>query len=108
MILCWCETVGIYRCASNVAAVVDIVWCYQGDKARQDGIIGSLVSIDRSFVGHSVVQSIGGMSAITSAVASMIRFLVAMIFFDPKSSRTISSRLLLSCTQIPVVVWSHK
>lgn len=57
MILCWCETVGMYRCASNIAVVVvDIVWCYQDDKARQHGIIGSLVSIDHSFVGRSVVQ----------------------------------------------------
>jgi hypothetical protein len=47
----------MYRCASNIAVVVvDIVWCYQDDKARQHGIIGSLVSIDHSFVGRSVVQ----------------------------------------------------
>lgn len=48
----------MYRSASNVAVVVDIVWFYQGDKARRYDIIGSLVTIDRSFVGRSVVQSV--------------------------------------------------
>jgi hypothetical protein len=41
----------MHRCAaSNIAIVVDVLWCYQDVKAGQHNVIGLLMSIDRSLV----------------------------------------------------------